>query len=444
MENESKYSKIKLDNITLPRYVKVKESIEALMRVIDIEQAEKDGYDRVLAAILQLIDENDDKTIDEKYDDITDSIYNGNIFGHYFKGENKDKAIDILSKTTLLNDDERFVYICNFYMPGDVAFKDVYTECGKNIDNIVKKYKLSADADASKLVMGRILEISKFYVKYQEELERQQRMAETEILAAVQDAIDDPTNENIARAESMVSGMVNGSLRESLESQLQTVKDSSIEETPIEPVEEVKPAEPLAASEVLEEEPVQMEIPMEEIAPVEMPVEETVVEEPKTLEISSSEPETSKEDSVPEVGKEVMLSLQKLVATSRENAKRVQDLETELESRDKQIADLGTTIDAKEEEIVRKDSIISDRDSEISTKNERISALEADIKDKDQALINASQIITAREEEIATLNSRVESLTATLESYKTSLTDIQQFLASAQPVQEPVAEKKIA
>ena len=58
---------------------------------------------------------DDDKTIDEKREEIEDAIYNGNVFKHYFNEETQAKAVDILSKTSLLNDEERLIYIINFF-----------------------------------------------------------------------------------------------------------------------------------------------------------------------------------------------------------------------------------------------------------------------------------------------------------------------------------------
>jgi len=92
---------VKFNNLEITRYVKVKDSIEDLMKIIDLEKTKEDGMDRVLTALLQLIDQNDNKTVDEKYEAVNDAIYNGNVFSHYFKEENKEDAVHILSNTSL-------------------------------------------------------------------------------------------------------------------------------------------------------------------------------------------------------------------------------------------------------------------------------------------------------------------------------------------------------
>ena len=163
---EETFSSIKFEEVAFSRYIKVKESIESLTRIIDFEKTKEDGIDRVLHALLQLIDENDDKTVEEKREIIEDAIYNGNVFRHYFSEENQSKAIDILSKTSLLNDEERLIYIINFYMPGDVNFSSVYSKSDKNIDKIAEHYGLT-NSDSGNLIFARVAEISKFYKLYQ-------------------------------------------------------------------------------------------------------------------------------------------------------------------------------------------------------------------------------------------------------------------------------------
>lgn len=373
------FSNIKFEEVAFSRYVKVKESIENLTKIIDYEKVKEDGIDRVLHAILQLIDENDDKAVDEKKELIEDAIYNGNIFRHYFSEENQAKAVDILSKTSLLNDEERLIYIINFFMPSDVNFSSIYSKNEKNIDKIAEYYNLN-ETDSANLVYARVAEISKFHKLYQEEKERQKIQSSDN--SQDESLEKDNEIEELLIPEDSTTGDISG--------EMDTYGTSEITEDEVETTEET----------VLAEEPA----PLEQVLENEVSVDSEQVGE--------------------NVGKDVMQSLQALVATAKENAKKAEQLSLDLEEKDEKIVELKETITAKEEEIASKDK-------EIEAKN-------VELQEKEAALTEANKTITLRDEEI-------KSLTTSLNSYKTSLEEIQDFLSSAQYVSEtPEKPKKIA
>lgn len=418
---EENFSSIRFEEVAFPRYVKVKESIEALTRIIDFEKAKEDGMDRVLHAILQLIDENDDKTIDEKREEIEDAIYNGNVFKHYFSEENQVKAVDILSRTSLLNDEERLIYIINFFMPGDVNFSSTYSKNDKNIQKIAEYYGLNSE-DANNLVYARVSEISKFYKLYQEEKERQR----IQTLAAMQDATEEPTAVNIDRVRVLLDNLSDISLKETLEQQLQVLEQDEPSSEMVEPIEELEQFIPEElGQEIVVEEPV-----LEESVEASIEPEELSVTEPEPLDNVLDEHEEEKTDD--SVGKDVMASLKSLVSDARNNAQRVEQLSLELEDKDKQIGELQATIDSKQQEIDIKNQMLDAKNTELEEKNRRLdeqdvklSLLTSEIETRDASLDEANRVIAGKDEEIL-------ALTNSLNSYKNSLGEIQKFLSTAQ------------
>lgn len=420
---DEKFSSIKFDEVAFPRYIKVKEAIEALTKVIDFNKVKQDGMDRVLHAILQLIDENDDKTIDEKRVEIEDAIYNGNVFKHYFSEENQTKAVDILSRTSLLNDEERLIYIINFFMPGDIHFTSTYSKNDKNIERIAEAYNLTSD-DAANLVFARVSEISKFYKLYQEEKERQK----IQTLAAMQDATEEPNPENIDRVKGLLDNLADANLRETLEQQLQSLEQvESIPEIvePIEELEEFMPEE-LGQEITIDDEPVNEDL--EEEKPIE--AEQPMVSEPEPLDVVLNEDKEEKTES--HLGQDVMASLRNLVEGARNSEQRAEQLSLDLEMKDEKIKELESTISSQQQQVDDANQIIeaknkelADKDKKIEEQDAKIDALTAEIEAKDKSLAEADKVIASKDEEI-------KALTTSLQSYKTSLSEIQNFLSSAQ------------
>lgn len=488
------YSNITFNNLALPRYIKVKDSINDLLNVIDREKVEVDGTDRFLNALLQLIEENDGKTVDEKYDDITDAIYKGNVFSNYFEEDNKKHAVEVLSQTSLLNDEEKFIYIINFLMPDDQDFSRVYSECGKNPKKIIQAYHLNEND--SQLVLGRIMEVSKFFRQYQAEKERAYALKVSDV---VKTATNNPTDENIARAKEEIKSLPNGELKASLESQLvEAEQDVALEEPKMldpkklkegfaslgkgeafmteEPVKEEiavedetvveeeqdkleesepnmtfddlltqndpdlelsSPVEPeiilptkVETERVIDEvESILSESELEDVTPEDLPVEENIVtvEEP---EVKIEEPTVSQEGE--QVGQDVMTALQKIVATAKDNAKRVEELEAELSKKDEEIKGLNDIVSEQEKNLIEKETKINSQDQEISSYRQELS-------DKDLALENANKIISEKDVELANKDSQLadkdtelSSVTTTLNSYKNAYSEIQHLVASAQ------------
>jgi len=421
---KEQYGSIKFEDLAFPRYAKVKESIEALTRIIDFEKVKDDGIDRVLHAILQLIDENDDKTIDEKREVIEDAIYNGNIFKHYFSEENLSKAVEVLSKTTLLNDEERLIYIINFFMPGDVNFSSIYSKNGKDIQKITEYYSLNGE-DANNLVYARISEISKFYKLYQEEKERQR----IQTLAAMQDATEEPNATNIDRVRMLLDNLLDGSLKETLEQQLQALEQAESLPEVLESLEvEAAPiTEELGQEILIEEVPVSEEVLEENLSEL----EETQVIEPAPLDevLQKENVQGKSEDGI---GKNVMASLQSLVADARNNAQRVEQLSFDLETKDKQLVELQATVDSQQQEIQEKNESIEAKIAELEEKDRKIeeqdyqlALLTSELEARDASLAKANNVIANKDEEIKSLN-------ISLQAYKTSLGEIQNFLTTAQ------------
>ncbi|MBE6144860.1 MAG: hypothetical protein E7169_04735 [Firmicutes bacterium] len=461
-EKNINYDNIKFENVALPRYIKVKESIEELMAIIDTDKVKEDGTDRVLTALLQLIDENDDKIVEEKREDILDAIYNGNIFSRYFNEDTKAQAVDVLSKTSLLNDEERFIYIVNFYMPYDIDFTNVYKECGKNVDKIIKYYGLANNSDAQKFVYGRIVEISKFFKNYTDEKNRQKLLLETQTLAAMKDVTDNPTKETIQKVRDMVVSLPNEGLKTTLLAQLDELEETLVEEAPevkqpvidpkalregfaslngdassIKPVtkeehiEDVVSAEETSVETSLEEEPTEIGTPIEveteevietpvqpEAVALEEPVEEEAVQEPKDLSIVS---ETNLPSTGDNVAKDVMGQLQALVSDAKQKSLRVIELEELLKAKDAQIADLTSSLGEAND-------LVASQEEQLKKQGEQISSLEQAVKEKDNNLFEAGKLLAQKDKEIDAKTKEVEVANQTADSYKKSLTEIQTFL----------------
>lgn len=483
---------IALNNLALPRYIKVKDSINDLLKILDREKVEVDGKDRFLNALLQLIEENDGKTVDEKYDDITDAVYNGNVFSNYFEEENKKLAVEILSQTSLLNEEEKFVYRVNFLMPDDQDFSRVYSECGKNPKRVLQAYNLN-EADL-KLVMGRIMEVAKFFRQYQAEKDRLIVLAASD---AVKIATKNPTDENIAKAKEKINSLPDGELKTSLSDQIveaepvsvpvepklldpQKLKEgfaslgqgnsfkidedqtpivsedtntkdvsnmtfddllaetdeSGLEPTPFEPVEIVIPTKEDDEIDLTSSEDTTDDVP-------EMPVEDTnaIEEVPESVEekivtVEESKPDMTKKAVASQenesVGQDVMSAIQSIVVAAKDNANRVETLEAELHKKDDEIKNLNDVTAEQEKHLIEKET-------KIALQEEKIKSYEQELTDKDIALEKANTTISERDaelskkdDEIADKDEQIASVTATLNAYKNAYTEIQKLVASAQ------------
>lgn len=431
---EGRFENIKFDEVAFPRYIKVKESIEQLMKIIDFEKVKTDGVDRVLSAFLQLIDENEEKTVEEKRVDVEDAIYNGNVFRHYFEEENKSKAVDILSNTALLNDEERLIYIINFYMPNDINFTSVYNGFKKDIEKIAEYYNLK-DEETDRLIYARATEIAKFYDMYKSEKDRQNRFNETYVLAAMQDVIDEPNKENIDKAKDLLSGLTNLDLKSTLEQQLSELESMVVMESPIEEldtsletgkqetvlVEDVQEEPEATSSEKIEvEENVKAEL-AEEI----VDNKEETVEEPKELEIVLEENQVQDFSNQEGVKEEVMASLQNLVASAKENATKVEQLKLNLDIKDARIAGQHTKLEAKTQELENKETELQEKDRLLEESTVKIRTLEEELNLSKQGLAEAKTMIEAKDNEIATLNKGIHA-------YQEYLVQLQNVLSVAQ------------
>lgn len=432
------------DSIELPRYFQVKESVEELVKVIDMKQVKEDGIERVLTALLQLIQENNDKTVSEKYDTILDAIYNGNIFGRYFTEDNKSKAVDVLSKTTVLDKKEGYIYTINFYMPFDEEFTELYKQCGKQPRRICESYNLSEDK--SNLVLARIIEIAKFYKKYKEYKDRKMAFNNTEAYAAMADAEAEPTVENIEKAKTLLSNVTDEVARETLTSQLQEIEALNKVEEPT--VLEVPSSDTL--NDVVEPNYVEMDesfrAPTDEdlsfgtnletpIEPVRVePIQEEVVLNDTPVVEMNTVSESTKENDAKEVsvGQDVMTSLRKLVSNSKQNENRVKELETNVSELNAALENKADELDmvmAREkilnETLAQKDSLLNDTQVILNDTQTRLSERESYIASLEQQLEMKNQELVNKDSEIAQANK-------TADAYKASLAEIQAFLTASQ------------
>lgn len=436
------------DSIELPRYFQVKESVEELVKVINMDQVKEDGIERVLTALLQLIQENNDKTISEKYDTILDAIYNGNIFGRYFIEDNKAKAVEVLSKTTVLDKGEGYIYTINFYMPFDEEFTEIYKQCGKQPKRICEKYNLSDDK--SYLVLSRIIEIAKFYKKYKEYRDRKMAFSNTEAYAAMADAEAEPTVENIEKAKTLLGNVTDDVARETLTSQLQEIEVSNGAKEP--DFLQVPSADALEESVISEttemnenfRTPVKEDLSSDTIdaTPVEPfvmePVQEDLVlNDIPTVETSNN---SNNENEVKEttVGQDVMASLKKLVSDSKQNENRVVELEGN-------VSELNIALENKTDEldmaisrekilnetIMQKDSLLNETQTILNDTQSRLGEREAYIAKLEQQLEMKNQELVGKDNEIAQANK-------TADAYKASLAEIQAFLTASQVEPEKV------
>jgi len=446
---------VKFNNLEITRYVKVKDSIEDLMKIIDLEKTKEDGMDRVLTALLQLIDQNDNKTVDEKYEAVNDAIYNGNVFSHYFKEENKEDAVHILSNTSLLNDDERFVYIVNFYMPNDINFGEVYKECGKSIDEIVNHYGLPDNEESRRLVYGRVLEIAQFFKKYQEEKERQVRFAETEALAALQDVSDIPSEENIQKAEELLNKVTASSLKETLENQLNELKgENNMEkEEMFEEVEDLdEVSEELEPVEVAE---IGDNIEESEYEEVEVNVEGKTLEEyveenaEELEEVSVEEIDYEEDEETFEVSEELDSVQEEMFEEVEVTEASPVDLEDQIEENEQLEVTIHEEIEEPKElnveETIEEDNTLGqdvmkalndlvneskqnasrakEAEETISVKEEKIKELENIIEVQQKELDQKDIVIKAHEETIKGNNVEIELLTAKFDEKEKELNE---------------------
>lgn len=471
---DEKFENIKF-KVTLPRYVLVKDSIIELMKIIDREKVKTDGPVKVMSAILQLIEENADKLEEEKYDYIKDAIYNGKVFSNYFSEENKEKAISVLSKTTLLDEEERFIYMINFYMPDDKAFSATYKECEKNIFKISKRYGFADTTTNRNLVLGRVIEINSFYAKYQAEKERQRMVYEHETLAALQDAEDNPTIENIEKVKNMIDELPNNDLKETLMSQLEDIEyqrkplDSSdvpsdFEEITVYPLpeddgawnlestseplnleefgsdldetleesiseEEITPIESLSSEEKFNE----LEIPEEEILEkTEFDLEKNVSKE----DINPVEPNKttvitlSQEEIKPSVGQDVMASLQKIVADAKQNANKVEEQEAVIQNKDKLIEKQNEEITAQGNVIKEQKSVIENQEDVIKEQNGMIELQNKEIENQKNVIGEQTKTIENQENVIQNKDEKINELESTVKEKDIALANVDKVIAS--------------
>ncbi len=385
MKNE-KGNNIQYDKLDLPRYVKVKGSIESLMEIINKDKIEEDGKNRVLAALLQLIDGNNDKTIEEKQKDIKDAIYNGNVFSHYFSEENKDKAIDILSKTTLLTDEERFIYITNFYMPNDIEFTNIYTNSGKDIDRVAEHYKLNELEQSKNLILGRVMEIAKFYNQYQAEKEKIYNEEMQEDINAEALEGKQSKEETLDVGNKVVEEKFED--EEMLEGESDNMDNSNIlgqQEEIIAPTffggNEVKPVveEPV---EIIEEDIVSSSV--EE--PIEESIEDSlgsqsivdmarkIVDESREKDLTIKQLNEKLENTVKQLN-------EKLENTIKQDKEKLENTSKQYEE---QIANANKQ---HKEQLAEKDAKIEKQEQEISSNKAKIAVLEKDVQNKDNRIV---------------------------------------------------------
>jgi len=425
---------INFEEVEFPRYIKVKESIENLMKIINFQEVKNDGVDRVLHAFLQLIDENDDKTLEEKHSEIQDALYNGNVFKHYFSEENLEKAVEILSNTVLLNDQERLIYIINFYMPNDLDFTNVYKESNKDVSRIAEHYGFSGE-ESYDFIYARAVELNKFYSEYRAEKERQKLYNEAAAFEEKENVIEESSAENEEKSKDFLEELPDNDLKETLEEQSNQIEsgDDQVFEEEMKLDEETQGksvinnvqvdsllnemrkeehAENIIENNDLETEETLMETEpnLEQVEVTEMPVNEELVE-PKPLEEVIEEPKELENSN--DVREEVMASLQSLVANSRENSQRVEQLSLEL--------------DAKEEELNAKNNELAEKDKMLEESNQRVKGLEEELSASKSELETARQTIETQNTQIATLN-------RSLYAHQEYLVQLQQVLNGAQPI----------
>lgn len=471
---KKKFGNLKFDDVTISRYSDVKESIESIMNFIDLTEVEKHGSDVVLAEILKVIEENSNKSVEDRLTEIKNILNENSILKDCFSIENKEKVAKILSETKFDSSEEKFIYTINFYIPNDKEFIEIYSNGKKNstdaFEEISKIYKLEDNQINRRLFQGRVMEIATFYQQYKEEKYKRRVAAENIALSAMKDAKENPTVENVDNVKELIEKLPFGNVKTSLEGELQElegrvdrneVNDNMNEgnytqnnesediqiEVPVEETTEDNVYDDDEKNILIDTENLSQnngeEVEIEDVDSVEntetvndtVEIEENgeetheVVEEQEQVNENSEvenenipqEETTSIQDAEPIIGQEVLSAIQKMVVDTKEKKAWVKELEIKVESKDRQIAELERKIEAQIIELNNNTTLIQEKTSEISELKQRE-------EEFTQKLNDADRIISTNEATIAELNKQINVLNTTLEGYKHSLTDIKKFL----------------
>lgn len=471
---KEKFGNLKFDDVTISRYSDVKESIESIMNFIDLTEVEKHGSDVVLAEILKVIEENSNKSVEDRLTEIKNILNENSILKDCFSIENKEKVAKILSETKFDSSEEKFIYTINFYIPNDKEFIKIYSNGKKNstdaFEEISKIYKLEDNQINRRLFQGRVMEIATFYQQYKEEKYKRRVAAENIALSAMKDAKENPTVENVDNVKELIEKLPFGNVKTSLEGELQElegrvdrneVNDNMNEgnytqnnesediqiEVPVEETTEDNVYDDDEKNILIDTENLSQnngeEVEIEDVDSVEntetvndtVEIEENgeetheVVEEQEQVNENSEvenenipqEETTSIQDAEPIIGQEVLSAIQKMVVDTKEKKAWVKELEIKVESKDRQIAELERKIEAQIIELNNNTTLIQEKTSEISELKQRE-------EEFTQKLNDADRIISTNEATIAELNKQINVLNTTLEGYKHSLTDIKKFL----------------
>lgn len=435
------------DDIGYERYCSLKDSVESLMKIMNLEGLKKDEQTRVLTALIQLITDNSDKPMDLRVSDTRDMIYNGNVFSHYFKDGDKETAVQILSNASILNEVEKLIYTINFYMPNDEDFINVYNEFKKNVEKIAEYYGLSGK-NAAKFVHARITEIHKFGIIYNDYKENQakQPVSESQVFVALQEASDNPTVENIENARRLIMALQNESLKAMLTEKLEmlgtnalsnqqldgywdipeepiishaSMDDTNVfgfspeeEEINIPPHLESLAQEPVAYDEETIEPQLELYVPEE---PLEVtPVMEDVVE-PTPLQVIQGTKSTDDDN----VAEEVKASLQLLVNKAKTDATRVQELEITLASTQDELLRANALADEQAETIARQSAEIIDFEDAIKARDERIGTLASENEKLHATNVMQSETITEQKGKIIDFEARLQQQNVCIGELKT-------------------------
>lgn len=443
------------DDIGYERYCSLKDSVESLMKIMNLEGLKKDERTRVLTALIQLITDNSDKPMDLRVSDTRDMIYNGNVFSHYFADKDKETAVQILSNTSILNEVERLIYTINFYMPNDKEFTSVYKEFEKKVGKIAEHYGLSGE-DATKFVYARITEISKFYRIYMNYKENQAKqsvsesqVSESQVFVALQEASDNPSLENIENARRLIMALQNESLKAMLTEELENLGIGALSN------QEVSgngywdiPEESVISGDVKEDTHVFGFSPEEEEVHI-PPHLESLAQEPVAYEEETLEPQlelyvpegnlemtTGMEDEVVEptplqvsqgtkscdddnVAEEVKASLQLFVGKAKEDANRVRELESTLASTQDELSRVNALADEQAETIARQSDKIIDFEDAIKARDERIGTLASENEKLHATNEMQSETMKEQREKIIDFEARLQQQNVRIGELKT-------------------------
>lgn len=417
------------DDIGHERYCSLKDSVESLMKIMNLEGLEKDEQTRVLTALIQLITDNSDKPMDLRVSD-TREIVNTGVLRSYFAAKDKETAVQILSNTSILNEVERLIYTINFYMPNDKDFINVYNKFKKDVEKIAEDYGLSGK-NAAKFVHARITEIHKFGIIYNDYKENQAKqpvsesqVSESQVFVALQEASDNPTKENIENARRLIMALQNESLKAMLTEKLEMLGINALsnqqggywdipedpsasgfspeeEEVYIPPHLEFASLEPVQSGNELSEPHLQLNA--SEDTTEMTPVMEEVVVEPIPLRVIQ---ETKPADD--DVAKEVKESLQLLVSKAKNDATRVQELEGALASTQGELSRVNALADEQAETIARQSNKIIDFEEAMKASEGRIRDLERECERKDELIANQDETIKEQSEEMLGIKAELQ------------------------------------